>query len=56
MRFVLPSPTRMIKSHEKKCQNYFHVDYYQVKSLRNVNFEEKNTERSTEKNDAFCLL
>ena len=50
------SPTRMIKSHEKKCQNYFHVDYDQVKSLWNVDFEEKDTERLTEKNDAFCLL
>ena len=25
MWFVFPSPVKMVKSHEKKCQNYFRV-------------------------------
>ena len=41
----------MIKSHEKKRQNYFRVTAIttndMVKCRRNVNFEEMDTERST---------
>ena len=43
--------------HEKKYRNYFRVTTITtnntVKCRRNVNFEEKNTERSTGKNDGF---
>ena len=45
--------------HEKKYRNYFRVTTITtnntVKCRRNVNFEEKNTERSTGKNDGFWL-
>ena len=40
------SPVKMIKSHEKKCQNCFRS---MVKCCRNVNFEEIDTEPSTKK-------
>ena len=45
----------MVTSHEKKCQHFFRVATIttndMVKFLRNVNFEETNTERITVKND-----
>ena len=47
----------MIKSHEKKCQNYARATMISsnnmVKCRRNVNIEEMDTERSAGKNDAF---
>ena len=43
----------MVKSHEKKRQNYFPVTTIttndMVKCRRNVNFEDMDTERSTRK-------
>ena len=45
-----PSPVTMVKSHEKKSQNYFRS---MVKCCRNVNFEEIDTEPSTGKNYGF---
>ena len=40
----------MLKSHEKKSQNYFRRI---VKRRRNVNFKEIDTEPSTGKDDGF---
>ena len=43
----------MLKSHEKKSQNYFRRI---VKRRRNVSFKEIDTEPSTGKDDGFWLL
>ena len=47
----------MVKSREKKFKIYFRVTANStndmVKCHQNVNFEEIDTERSTEKNDGF---
>ena len=45
-----PSPVTMVKSREKKCQNYFRSI---MKCHRNVNFEEVDTEHSAGKTDGF---
>ena len=55
---TIPSPMTMVKSHEKKCRNYFRVTtsqltrYSRVKYCRNVIFEEID-KPSTGKNDEF---
>ena len=55
---TIPSPMTMVKSHEKKCRNYFRVTtsqltrYSRVKYRRNVIFEEID-KPSTGKNDEF---
>ena len=47
----------MVKSHEKKCKNYFRVTMITTKDMvkcrQNVNYEGMDTERSTRKNDGF---
>ena len=47
----------MVKSHERKCRNYFRVTAIttsdMVKCRGNVNFEEMDTERLTGKTDEF---
>ena len=60
MQFAFPSPVTIVKLHEKKCQNYFHVTKItmndMVKCHWNMNFEEIDTERSAGKNDGLWLL
>ena len=46
----IPSPVIMVKSHEKKTQNYLRS---MVKCRRNVNFEKIDAGSSTGKNDGF---
>ena len=55
IQLVFPPPVTMIKSQEKKCQNYFRVITITTVwlSRRDVNFEETDTERSTEKSELF---
>ena len=48
-----PSPVTVVKSHEKKSQNYFRS---MVKCRWNFNFEEIDAEPSTGKNEWFWLL
>ena len=60
MQFAFPSSATMVKSHEKKCQNYFHVTTItmndMVKCQWNMNFEEIDNEFSAGKNDGLWLL
>ena len=47
---ISPSSRTMVKSHEKKFQNYFRI---MVKCRRIVNFQKIDTEPSTGKNGRF---
>ena len=56
---MFPSPVALVKSHEKKCWNYFskyQYHYGMVKCHRNVNFEEMDIECPTGKNYGFWVL